>query len=75
MSSGGQPAVMYDMTTCCSSGQYLVNPMYSLVFSGTCGEGGLFQEGIGGRSAADFALAARGKYSGSGGGFSGFGGL
>ena len=52
-----------------------MNPMYSLVVSGTCGEGGVFHEGTGGRSAGDLALAARGKYSGRGGGFSGGGGL
>ncbi len=47
--------------------------MYNLVFSGTCGSGGLFHDGIGGKSTGDFALAASGKYSrSSGGGFSGF---
>ena len=59
---------MYETTTCCSSGQYLVKPIYSRVDSGTCGSGGLFQLGTGGKSAEDLALAAKGKYSGSGGG-------
>ena len=45
-----------------------MKPMYSRVDSGTCGTGGLFQLGTGGKSAEDLALAARGKYSGSGGG-------
>ena len=37
--------------------------------------GGLFQVGTGGKSAGEAALAAKGKYSGIGGGCGGFGGL
>ena len=66
---------MYDTTTCCNRGQYRVKPMYNLVVSGTWGIGGLFQLGTGGRSAGDFALAARGKYSGIGGGGGSLGAL
>jgi len=40
--------------------------MNSLVVSATCGVGGLFHDGTGGRSLGDLALAARGKNSGSG---------
>ena len=40
-----------------------MKPMKSGVDSLTCGVGGLFHDGIGGRSADDFADAARGKAS------------
>ena len=53
-----------------------MKPIYNRVDSGTCGSGGLFQLGTGGKSAEDLALAAKGKYSGSGGGMaSGLAGL
>ena len=40
-----------------------MKPMKSGVDSLTCGVGGVFHDGIGGRSAGDFADAARGKAS------------
>lgn len=60
--------MMYDTTVCCMSSQFLVNPIKSGVLSLTCSFGGLFHDGIGGRSLADFAFAARGKLSTIGGG-------
>lgn len=35
MSSGGQPAVTWETTVCCSKRQFLVNPINRGVFSGT----------------------------------------
>lgn len=40
-----------------------MNPINKGVFSGTCGSGGVFHEGIGGRSEDVSAEAARGKLS------------
>ena len=60
--------MMYETTTCCSKRQFRVKPMNSGVFSSTWGSGGAFHAGIGGRSAGDFAEAARGKLSTIGGG-------
>lgn len=64
---------MYDTTVCCSNRQLRVKPMNSGVDSVTCGEGGLFHSGIGGRSEGDIAFAARGKLSVMGRGASGSG--
>ena len=50
-----------------------MNPIKRGVCSGTCGSGGRFHEGIGGRSAAEWAAAARGKLSTIGGGIGGSG--
>jgi len=47
--------------------------MKSGVDSLTCGEGGLFHDGMGGRSEGETALSARGKLSTIGGGGSGTG--
>jgi hypothetical protein len=44
-----------------------VNPMNRGVFSGTCGFGGLFQDGIAGRSARLVNDSAKGKLSAIGG--------
>ena len=52
-----------------------MKPMNRRVFSGTCGEGGLFHDGTGGMSAEEDAEAASEKCSGSGGGGGGGSGL
>ena len=63
MSSGGHPAVIHETTVCCKRFQFREKPMKRGVFSGTCGFGGRFHGGIGGRSSAEWAAAARGKLS------------
>lgn len=65
--------MMYDTTVCCSNRQLRVNPMNNGVDSMTCREGGLFHDGMGGRSEEETAFAASGKLSVIGGGASGGG--
>src|SRR6266536_179605 len=62
MSSGGHPAAIYERTHCCSMGQLRVKPMKRGVFSGMCGEGGLFHDATAG-SLPVVRSAMRGKLS------------
>lgn len=73
MSEGGHPAVMYETTTCCSTGQLRVKPMSRGVGCRTWFLGGAFHDGTGGIFENELSKAASGKVSTTGGSGSGTG--